>query len=470
MKKYLIIATAIFSMSSMVACSKFLERPVEDALTEEDAIYDEATLKSFLNGTYVNTATDLYSGNQTWIADLMGDEINGNLYSGDDGEFYNRKTSIFGAYKNDRYTAMNQIVYRANKIISRLDLATSDKDNVEGEAQFLRALARFEILKLWALNWGATADNNHLGIVLRNETSINGLNRSTIKESYDAVIADLVSALAKVKDTPAAGHAGKDQVKALLAKVYFQKNDFANAFKYADEVIKTGKYILDKDDTTPTGLKWTAKRYSEGKSTEMIFGFKYVLSVLEVGGELRGRYRSDVGFSPQGRFKASSVMYNLGTQTGDTRAAWYAPTQTDGVTYYPITKYDKDRFDRPVIHLTDLKLIRAESAAELGGANLAVAIADVNDILTRAFAGTSRNIATSATKNEVLTQVRAQRELEMIGEGDRLQQIKRIGALTGQTVDRRNAPSNCPGMAIQFPQGEKSGYSSFTMNEEGGCN
>ena len=198
----------------------------------------------------------------------------------------------------------------------------------------------------------------------------------------------------------------------------------------------------------------------------MIFGYKYVLSVLEPGGELKNRYRSDVGFSSQGKFHVTNVFYSLATQSGDTRANWYLPVGE----FVGITKYNKDRFDLPIIHFTELKLIRAEAGAELSGANLATAITDINEITTRAYAGSSMNLATNATKNEVINQVRKQRELEMVGEGDRVQQIKRIGALLSQSIDRRNAPYNCPGLALQFPQGEKSGYTSFTMNQEGGCN
>jgi starch-binding outer membrane protein, SusD/RagB family len=94
----------------------------------------------------------------------------------------------------------------------------------------------------------------------------------------------------------------------------------------------------------------------------------------------------------------------------------------------------------------------------------------VNDILTRAFGNTSRNLPSNTTAGEVISAVRLQRELEMIGEGNRLQEIKRIGARNNVNIDRRGSRWNCPGLVLQFPQGERAGNTEFTMNTEGGCN
>lgn len=460
------LSAATAAVLGLTACSKFLERPPEGKLNEDEALVDEASLQAFVNGSFVTTAFEMYKGQQWYIADLMADEVNGALYSGDDGEFYNRKTSIFGAYKNDRFTQMNQVIYRANKTLQKLDLATANKSSIEGQVRFLRALSRFELARLWAQPWGYTADNSHLGIPLRNTPTAEPIGRSTVKETYDAIIADLKLAETLLPATPAEGYPGQMAAKALLAKVYFQQNDFANAFTYADAVVKSGKYQLDQSDAAPATTKWYEKRFSVGLSKEMVFGFKYVLNTFEVGSELRDRYRSDVAFNPQGRFKVTNAFYNLATQPEDTRAAWYAVAGD----YKAIAKYNKDRFDVPVIHFTEIKLIRAEAAAELAGTNLATAIADVNDILTRAYGGTGRNLAANATKAEVISEVRRQHELEMIGEGNRLQEIKRIGALTRTNIDRRGAPWNCPGLVLQLPQGEKAGNTDYIMNEEGGCN
>jgi hypothetical protein len=69
----------------------------------------------------------------------------------------------------------------------------------------------------------------------------------------------------------------------------------------------------------------------------------------------------------------------------------------------------------------------------------------------------------------VIAAARTERELEMVGEGNRLNEIKRIGARSGVNVDRRGSVWNCNGFILQFPKSEQDAFSSFQMNPEGGC-
>jgi hypothetical protein len=125
-------------------------------------------------------------------------------------------------------------------------------------------------------------------------------------------------------------------------------------------------------------------------------------------------------------------------------------------------------FVLPVIHITEMKLIRAESAAELNQ-NLAVAIADINDITNRAYGGTLAPLPANATPAAIIARVRAERKLEMVFEsGDRLQQIKRIGA-KGEASVVGQANWNCPGFALQLPATEIVTNIEFEQNPQGGC-
>ena len=452
--KIFLIALCALTLAS---CKKFLEQPPQGKLPEDKALVDEASLQSFINGTLNTQANEIYNGRVWFINDLMSDEVNGILYTEDNGEIYNRKTSIFGAFKNDTYTRLYQNVYRANKVLENINLASANRNKIEGEAKFIRAMMYFEAVRMWAQPWGYTSDNSHAGVPIRTTSTIEPLDRSTVKQVYDFIISDLKSAENLLPDAVVLGYPSKWAAKALLAKVYFQQNDFANAFAFADQVIKSNKFSLDASHAT---------RFSLNPSTEIIFGYKNTTSVLEPGGELRDRYRSDVGFNPGSDFKVTDQFRNIATQAGDVRAAWY--TTASG--YNALTKYNANQFNVAVIHLTEIKLIRAESAAETGGPNVAVGIADINDILTRAYGGVTMNLPANAVAADVIRVTRIQRELEMVGEGNRLNEIKRLTARTGATPDRRNAPKFCPGLVLQFPQGERAGKTDFVMNLEGGCN
>jgi hypothetical protein len=141
--------------------------------------------------------------------------------------------------------------------------------------------------------------------------------------------------------------------------------------------------------------------------------------------------------------------------------------QSSGGKYKNRRFEDKVFFNIPIIYLTELKLIRAESLAEMGG-DLTVAINDINDVRDRAFGAGLNDLSSSSTAAEVIAAARREYRIETMGEGKWINQLKRIGA-KGENIIVRNAPWNCPGMALQFPNSEFTS-ALFVGNPEGGCN
>ncbi len=461
MKQFIKIISLALVVLSFGSCKKFLERPPEGQLNEEQALKTEADLKAFSNGIYTLIADNsFYGGRNQIMNELLGDEYRGEFFTGDYSEIYKRQNSIFGGTRDDYYKKGYEIIARANKVLSRLDLATTDKNLIEGEAKLFRGMANFELVRAFAQPWGYSADNSHLGIPLRTVLDLSSQPRSTVAQVYAQIIADLVAADGLLPDVTANGKfysATKWAAKAFLAKVYFQQNDFVNAYKYANEVISSNKFTLD------AGF---ANRFSLGLSTEGILTIADDANGFRPAGELRGAFRSDAGLP---NFRFTDQFYAVATaRAADLRkAAWYSNTLQPG--FNLLTKYNKNNFALPIVHLTEMKLIRAEAGAEVGGANLAIAIADINQIMTRAYGSTAFNLPANATAAAVIAATRSERELEMVGEGDRTQQIKRIGVRSGTNVDRRGSVWNCNGFILQFPKAEKDANTAFIMNVEGGC-
>ncbi len=461
MKKYILglilIPALLVSISS---CKKFLERPPEGQLDEEHAFQTENDVLAFSNGIYTLLGDGkFYGGRNQVLNELLGDQYKGDLLIGDYSEIYKRQNSIFGGTRDDFYKQMYRVIADANIVIQHLDLATAAKDQLQGEALFFRGIAHFEIVRAFAQPWGFTPDNSHLGIPIRTAVEQGSVMRSTVKEVYDQILSDLTTAEGLLPDAGPSGKfytATKWAAKAFLAKVYFQQNDFTNAYKYANEVIASNKFMLDATYD---------KRFSTGLSTEGIFVIRNVTGSYEPGSELRGNFRSDLA---QPTMRLTNQFYGIATaRATDKRKIWYSNTLQSGIN--ALTKYNLNQFDLPVVHLTEMKLIRAEAGAELGGANLAVAITDINDILTRAYGGTTYNLPLNSSSATVITTARSERELEMVGEGNRTQEIKRIGARTGSNIDRRGSVWTCPGFILQFPKNEKDANAAFEMNPEGGC-
>lgn len=466
MKRYsFTLVVAALLVLSTVSCKKFLERPPEGQLTEEEAFSSEANLVAYSNGIYTLLAENsFYSGRHQVLNELLGDHYRGDRFTGDYAEIFKRQNSFFGGTRDDYYRTAYRIIANANNVILHLDVASNavTKSILEGEAKLFRAIAHFEMVRMFGQPWGYSSDNSHLGVPLRTIIDLGSVQRATVKQVYDQVIADLKDAEVLL---PAANTNGKFYTatswaaKAYLAKVYFQQNDFTNAYNYANQVIASNKFTLDASFNS---------RFSQGLSTEgiLVIADQNSPNQFNPGGDLRGNFRSDLAIPG---FTFTDQYYAVATaRPADLRkAAWNSNTLQSG--FNVLAKYNKNFFDLPLVHLTEIKLIRAEAGAETGGANLAVAITDINDIMTRAYGGTTFNLPANATAGAVIAATRSERELELVGEGNRTQEIKRIGARTGNNIDRRGSVWNCNGFILQFPKAEKDANTSFVMNVEGGC-
>lgn len=463
MKKTIyIILVAVMITGAFSSCKKFLEKPPAGQMTEEEALKTEADFMAMINGQYTLIAnSEMYGGRLQTVAEFLADEIDGSRLQGDYSEIFRRQNSVFGEFRDNFYKNAYRVINVSNLLLSKMSLvSTGNQNNVRGELLLFRAMSHFEMVRYFAQPYGYSPDNSHDGIPLRTEVLIASVQRSTVGEVYTQVIKDLKEAETLLPDTYAGNYkATKWAAKALLAKVYFQMNDFANAYNYASQVVANTNFVLDGAYNL---------RYSPALSKEGILVIQNVTNYYSPGGELRGNYRSDLNIP---LLNYTNQFYAIATQDPtDVRAAWYSNTLQSG--YNVLTKYNRDFFDLPIVHLTEIKLILAESGAEIAGANptaLSAAITNLNNILNRAYGGPSHNLGVNATAGLVISTARKERELEMVGEGNRYHEIKRIGARNGVSVDRRGSPWNCNGFILQFPKMEQDAMSSFRLNPEGGC-
>jgi tetratricopeptide (TPR) repeat protein len=444
------------------SCSKFLDRPPQGQLSKDQVFATDSNIVALGNGIYTYLGDGNFTGGRVQVlSDVLADQLDGSNLTGDFSEIYKRQNSIFGGTRDDLYKKGYLIIATSNNILENLRAVSADHQAIaKGQALFFRAMAHFELVRLFAQPYGYSSDNSQPGIPLRLTTATNSIPRSTVKQVYDQVIADLKSAdsvlPADAEDGGKFYTATKWIAEAYLAKVYFQQNDFANSFLYADQVIRSGKFQLDVDLTS---------RYSLGATKEAILRLPNEVNHFQPGSEFISNWRSDTKF-PTLYF--TNQFYNYATgDPADKRTAWYSNTIKTG--YNSLTKFNFNYMEQPLTHLTEIYLIRAEAGAELGGASLATSITDINLILTRAYGGTSRNLSGAATPTAVIAAARTQRELEMVGEGNRLQEIKRIGVRAGNNIDRRGSPWNCNGFILQFPKAEQDANASFQLNPEGGC-
>jgi hypothetical protein len=181
-----------------------------------------------------------------------------------------------------------------------------------------------------------------LGIVLKTNTDLEtGRPRNTVKEVYDQVISDL-----KAADSLLPASNGMlpttYAAKAVLARVYFQMNDFANAFAYSDAVINSNQFAFDNSPD------YVWNRFSNAGTSEAIF-------------KLVNEPNSDARFSgirnavdSSGYLKLTKNAYQAGTNPADVRKVWYDDTTINNEKKYFIKKYKATSMQLPVVHLTEM--------------------------------------------------------------------------------------------------------------------
>jgi hypothetical protein len=458
-----VLLTSVFAVSS---CTSELDLKPEGVILVDSALKTPADMQKLLNSCY-DALANQYNGTVQTYSDLMGDDI-AKPFRDDLGfktEIYNRSSNFFNSDVGGLYGRLYIPVYRVNTMELYYDkiigLSEEEKTRMRAEGKFIRALCHFDLVRLWAQPYGYTADNSHLGVPIRDKATKDPLARATVAQVYDFVVSDLNYAIANL---PAANgnYANKDAAKSLLAIVYFQMNKFNDALPLLNEIINSGAYTLSD----------SLNRFnSNASSQEYIFKFVSTSSNDNRASEFINRFRSDN--NPQPDYNVSNDIYNLiAADTTDARIQFFG-TMNPGSPkqYHVLKKFNEDYFPVPLINMTQLVLTRAEVLAELGQ-DLGQAVTDINAIIKRAYRGNKdKEIAANADARTILLTVRAERRKELFCEGDRVNYLKRIGALANPldgAITIRNAVWNCPGLALQFPSSERT--SIFVMNETGGCN
>jgi len=467
MKKLAAFLAAAAIVVGTTSCERILDFQAnsDSQIPADSAILTIEDAEQLLVSVY-DVAANAFNGRFQNIPEVMADNIADPLgLNGEYAQIYRWTSSFFNGSFGGEYRDAYIAIYRANTLLEEvadLEGATPEAINrISAEAKFIRALAHYHVVRIWAMPYGYTADNSHLGIPLKLSADQTPQMRATVAEVYDAIESDLLDAEA---DLPADNGIFANQMaaKALLAHVYLEMGDFTNAKAKAGEVISSGNYSLEQDLTArfndhlnadlPEEFIFTLVSTNEVSATDTL--------VDERGTGFVSNYRSD---DPNANpaLKASADLYVAATSdTSDLRGQqWYAIRNAGSPDeLYVISKFDASFIDVPLLHLTQMYLIYAECAVRLGE-DQATALGYINALRQRA------NVSelTSLTIAEVMSE----RRLELACEGDRLFQLKRQGVL-GEIQKIRGVDWDCPGMVLQFPNFEGTAQG-FIYNEEGGC-
>ena len=446
MKKLIIFSFLAATMFS-TGCKKLLDQIPGDAQPGDEVLKSSANVYAVLAASYDRfTNNDFMGGNNVKTSELYGDQINFvNVTGGSEVQFTQRAFSTFnGVGRSLWFTAYDGIA-RANVVVKALaensysDLKDSAKNIWNGEALFIRGVSHFELTRLFAKPYTSnpTADP---GVVLRqkalsaSEAQI-PKQRATVKESYDAAIADLKLAENLLPAANTSGRANKWAAKAYLARIYFNMADYTNAFAYANDVITNSGFVLGTDVTVPFKTVGNVPNPTPG----------VIMMILGDAGVQRGSFwNNDLNNT---YLPLSANTYSLITAKGGTRLTALTAMSTTparGIS----TKWAQlgaQGVNVPLIRLSEMYLIRAESRVQNGGFTDAAVRADYNAV--SAVAGVSADVSTIGAP-ALLSAIRNERLVEFFTEGDGYHELRRL------KLPVRGIPYNDATGLLKIPDGE----------------
>lgn len=247
---YTILVAAI----ALSSCSKELGKLPENAKVDGNTIIDQKTARIGLNGVYYQFANVQSANNITsWVRN----EVWPGYYSGYLGYGYgegDEERNIYDITGDVFWSYSYSIINAANGVIGAVEALAdgaftgNNKKEILAEARFLRAYGHFKLLSYYAEWWDLSST---YGALIRNELVTLGnisKKRSTVAESYSAILSDLDYAITNGPDAGNNIYVSKWAAMLLKMRVLMshgQEADYATVITLADQIIGSNKYQLE---------------------------------------------------------------------------------------------------------------------------------------------------------------------------------------------------------------------------------
>jgi hypothetical protein len=419
----------ILSAVFLISCSEFVDIGTPKTQIVRSKVFEsDAGARAAVVGIF----SQMMSGSSLAGGGLFSATVIGGLSS---DEFINHSTSIdYVTLYNNSLTPLNSAVasnwndlylfiYEANSILEGCEasagLSKGIRDQVIGEAKFIRAFSYFYLVNLFG----------DVPLILGTDYRVNSLaSRTPITEVYKQIEADLLEAQKLLLPDFSASNNEKVEpnkwaATALLARVYLYQKHWAEAEVQSSAIIDSQVFSL-VSNLNSVFLK---------NSSEAIWQMMPVLP---------GNNTNEAGqmiiISTPNRWSLTSSATDVFVPADKRGTSWIGTFTTGGRTYkYPF-KYKIRLRDQPiteyysVLRFAEQYLIRAEARAMQN--NVASAVSDLN--LLRSRAGVTVVDAAGLTQNDVIVAIERERRAELVGEwGHRWFDLKRWG-----TIDAVLAP------------------------------
>ena len=263
--KKIILSIAVLSLA-LSSCDDFLTKEPKQNQSDELALATFSGIDEATAGNYVNLRSGSWYGS---TFPVTFDVMCGNCAVGPINTGRMRSEVIWNYNPNSTlglWAAAYNMILGCNRVLSAFDEGTFNREgatdeqinSVKAENLFLRAIAYFDLVRVYAQPYGYIKANGitgteALGVPIIREDDLSARPaRNTVAEVYEQlIIPDLQEAerlmstsyvRANVKDRKAA--ITVPVIQALMARVYQYHEDWQLAADYATKVINNGSYRL----------------------------------------------------------------------------------------------------------------------------------------------------------------------------------------------------------------------------------
>lgn len=249
------ILIAIVAVFFMTACGDdFLELTPADAISDQEAFETLEDFQSGLIGVYATLRGGAYYGKNMMVNfDVSVDDLY--AVEGFTNQYGTQYAWTTSSQTNEVYALFlvaYRVITRSSNLINfwpTLEEGTeAERNQILGEAKLLRAIAHFDLVRVYAKAYRAGNPTTDLGIPIVTQENLEFKARNTVQEVFDFVIEEAKEALTLMTLNRAKFYVGPTAANAFLARVYHEMGDWANAITYSSAVISENSFPLSTGD------------------------------------------------------------------------------------------------------------------------------------------------------------------------------------------------------------------------------
>ncbi len=438
MKGIIKIFVAAISGFALFSCgNKFLETQYYNGIDAETGLSSVENISTALNGTYYRLFYSYFAGNYAIsIGDIPTDISYWNGSTGHWQNIYTYTVTDTDSYLEYIWNYGYKVIDNSTRVINGAQALYDDSTTAEqaelnqcmAEAHGLRGYAHLLLVNIFAHQAmvNGTSYLDRPGIVVIDEEPVAAyaqVSRSTIEETYDAIISDFENALtcfdAAGGDRGSILYFNKAAVYGLLARTYLYLEEWANAKSYAQQALdEAGISTLTYDATAYASL------FSGNESNSESMLSLAISTTDNWSANSCGTLWSTYSFSPSPKLQSLYGDNDIRTSI----MTWDAES-TDDKPIYGSGKYSQHSSGNPayatnyLVNAPEMFLIMAEADANTDNITSAqsslLTVAQRNPDITTADLG--------STADEILAFIKDERARELFQEGFRLYDLRRWG-------------------------------------------